>query len=438
MNRRQELLRDAGNYASVRDYERAREAGAPLAAAAVAVRRRRRVQRAAQPASPTSPSCSCRSAGSAARSACTCCSPRSGWRRAGCAAWTPPVLPDRAAHVLRGGVARGARRARRLRAAGRARPRLPQGRHRALRRFKAAYVSGAVPPRATADGRGVQAGAEVRRFTAPYQAGTVAAAPGVDARRPNGAGRRSTTPGSGSPEDDRARRRWSRQLVGQGPPAHQVWLPPLDEPPRSTSCCPPLGAPARGRGFGPRTRRAPAAAGPGRRGRPAVRAAPRPAVGRPRPAPAATSRSSAVRSSAKVDAAAQRSSARSRCTHTPAEVQFYCLDFGGGGLFALGELPHVGGVAGRQDARRGAPHRRRGRPRCSTGASRASASSASTRWPRTGGAACDRRGRRRPVRRRVPASSTAGAVLRQEFEDARGRRHRPGRARADASACTWW
>ena len=31
--------------------------------------------------------------------------------------------------------------------------------------------------------------------------------------------------------------------------------------------------------------------------------------------------------------------------HTPAEVQFYVLDFGGGTLAALGGLPHVGGVA---------------------------------------------------------------------------------------------
>jgi DNA segregation ATPase FtsK/SpoIIIE, S-DNA-T family len=37
-------------------------------------------------------------------------------------------------------------------------------------------------------------------------------------------------------------------------------------------------------------------------------------------------------------------------THTPREVQFYCLDFGGGGLAGLGELPHVGGVASRLNA----------------------------------------------------------------------------------------
>ncbi len=34
-------------------------------------------------------------------------------------------------------------------------------------------------------------------------------------------------------------------------------------------------------------------------------------------------------------------------THTPREATCYCLDFGGGGLGGLRELPHVGGVAGR-------------------------------------------------------------------------------------------
>ncbi|MEV7189914.1 type VII secretion protein EccCa [Kitasatospora sp. NPDC093102] len=39
-------------------------------------------------------------------------------------------------------------------------------------------------------------------------------------------------------------------------------------------------------------------------------------------------------------------------THTPREVQFYCLDFGGGALSTLGKLPHVGSVAGRREADR--------------------------------------------------------------------------------------
>ena len=34
-------------------------------------------------------------------------------------------------------------------------------------------------------------------------------------------------------------------------------------------------------------------------------------------------------------------------THSPAEIQVYCLDFGGGSLASLAGLPHVGVVAGR-------------------------------------------------------------------------------------------
>ncbi|GAB3998336.1 hypothetical protein GCM10029992_23860 [Glycomyces albus] len=36
-------------------------------------------------------------------------------------------------------------------------------------------------------------------------------------------------------------------------------------------------------------------------------------------------------------------------THTPREVQFYCLDFGGGSLRGIEDLPHVAGVFGRQE-----------------------------------------------------------------------------------------
>src|SRR5262249_19105172 len=39
-------------------------------------------------------------------------------------------------------------------------------------------------------------------------------------------------------------------------------------------------------------------------------------------------------------------------THTPLEAQFFCVDYGGGGLAPLAELPHVGGVCGRNDEER--------------------------------------------------------------------------------------
>src|SRR5262249_43264795 len=37
-------------------------------------------------------------------------------------------------------------------------------------------------------------------------------------------------------------------------------------------------------------------------------------------------------------------------SHTPEQIQLYCLDFGGGGLRQLVDLPHIGSVAGRRDA----------------------------------------------------------------------------------------
>ncbi len=39
-------------------------------------------------------------------------------------------------------------------------------------------------------------------------------------------------------------------------------------------------------------------------------------------------------------------------THSPRDVQFYCIDLGGGGLVYLEHLPHVGGVIGRSEPAR--------------------------------------------------------------------------------------
>ncbi len=88
LQRRQELLRAAGNYANIHDYER------PAPRALRSSRWPRSCSSStssanSSPPSPTSSTCSSRSGASAAHWACTCCSPRSGWRRAGCAVWTP-------------------------------------------------------------------------------------------------------------------------------------------------------------------------------------------------------------------------------------------------------------------------------------------------------------------------------------------------------------
>ncbi|MFG1833216.1 type VII secretion protein EccCa [Micromonospora chersina] len=137
------------------------------------------------------------------------------------------------------------------------------------------------------------------------------------------------------------------RLAGQGPPAHQVWLPPLDASPCLDELLGPVGAdPARGLTVGnPELHGAlqvPVAvvdkpfeqrrdllwlALDGAAGHVAV-------VGTTR-----SGRSTLLRTL--VCALA--------LTHTPAEVQVYCLDLGGGTLGALRDLPHVGGVSGRAD-----------------------------------------------------------------------------------------
>ena len=85
------------------------------------------------PPSPTSSTCCSPSAASAAPSACTCCCPASASRSGKLRGpGDVPVLPARAAHVLRGGEHRRAGHPRRVPPAGRARLRLPQGRHERL------------------------------------------------------------------------------------------------------------------------------------------------------------------------------------------------------------------------------------------------------------------------------------------------------------------
>ncbi|HEY6738552.1 MAG TPA: type VII secretion protein EccCb, partial [Actinopolymorphaceae bacterium] len=129
-------------------------------------------------------------------------------------------------------------------------------------------------------------------------------------------------------------------------PAHQVWLPPLNEPPTINQLLPPLQVSEE---FGLH------AAWEGR-GRLQVPVA---LVDRPyhqRRDPLWIDLSGA---GGHVGVAGGPQSGKSTLlrtliasfalTHTPEEVQFYCLDFGGGTLPAMLGLPHVGGVATRLD-----------------------------------------------------------------------------------------
>ncbi|HWB34728.1 MAG TPA: type VII secretion protein EccCb, partial [Rugosimonospora sp.] len=128
-------------------------------------------------------------------------------------------------------------------------------------------------------------------------------------------------------------------------PAHQVWLPPLSRPATLDELLGPLATdPVRGYGAAaPHLRgalRVPVAlvdkpfeqrrdllwlALDGAAGHVAVAGAPR------------TGKSTLLRTIITSLA----------LTHTPREAQVYCLDFGGGALAPLRELPHVGGVASR-------------------------------------------------------------------------------------------
>ncbi|MBF6052384.1 secretion protein EccC [Streptomyces eurocidicus] len=210
-----------------------------------------------------------------------------------------------------------------------------------MTRFKAAYVSGTYRTGASA-GAGGPLPIERRPvlFTAdPVPVTYTAPAPVPDGPRPGDDGLADTV------LDVIVRR-----VEGQGPPAHQVWLPPLDRSSSLDELLPPLSA-VEGRGLTapdlPRAGRLSVPIGlvdkpfeqrrdvlyrdfSGAAGNMLV-------VGGPQ-----SGKSTLMRTLISAFA----------LTHTPAEVQFYGLDFGGGGMSAVADLPHVGGVASRLDPER--------------------------------------------------------------------------------------
>ena len=130
------------------------------------------------------------------------------------------------------------------------------------------------------------------------------------------------------------------RLAGHGRPAHEVWLPPLDDSPAVNDLLPgtdwrdpanvngslwmPVGILDR-----PYDQRRDVLTIDlsGAAGNVAV-------VGGPQSGKSTTLRTMIVAGA---------------MTHTPEQLQFYCLDFGGGTMTGLQNLPHVGGVAGRMD-----------------------------------------------------------------------------------------
>jgi S-DNA-T family DNA segregation ATPase FtsK/SpoIIIE len=141
-----------------------------------------------------------------------------------------------------------------------------------------------------------------------------------------------------------------QRLEGQGVPAHQVWLPPLDQAPTLDQLLPTLAVTAeRGVHAAEYTRLGGLTVPLGLVDKPFEQkreilyqdfsgaAGHMMVVGGPQ-----SGKSTLLRTLI----------ASFALTHTPHEVQFYCLDFGGGGLAAIDDLPHVGGVASRLDPER--------------------------------------------------------------------------------------
>ncbi|WP_261575955.1 type VII secretion protein EccCa [Frankia gtarii] len=137
------------------------------------------------------------------------------------------------------------------------------------------------------------------------------------------------------------------RLIDQGPPAHRVWLPPLEQSPSLDQILPPL-LPDPEHGLRP------VDAGAG-----GLLTVPVGMIDKP---------FEQVRDLLTVDfggvgghlgIAGGPQSGKSTLlrsviagltlTHSPRQVQFFCLDFGGGALASIADLPHVGGVTGRHD-----------------------------------------------------------------------------------------
>ena len=206
-----------------------------------------------------------------------------------------------------------------------------------LVRFKAAYVSGSFR-RAGRDGTGAfrdGAAPQVLSYSTHY----------VPAPKP-------VQPAKPKPEEIPAGESLLDVMVarlnGQGPPAHQVWLPPLNKSAALDELLGPVTVdPIRGLAF----------ANPELHGALQVPIA---LIDKPREQLRDVMWLQLAGGAGHVAVVGGAQSGKSTTlrslicglalTHTPAEVQVYCLDFGGGSLGTLKDLPHVGGVYGRLDS----------------------------------------------------------------------------------------
>ncbi|MFG3708433.1 type VII secretion protein EccCa [Micromonospora sp. NPDC047670] len=204
-----------------------------------------------------------------------------------------------------------------------------------LVRFKAAYVSGALRRRGAAPGAGGAGALRLLAFSTHF------------VPKPEPVGPPALPAAADESGTESLLELMVDRLAGQGPPAHQVWLPPLGRAPALDELLGPVAAdPKRGLAFG----------NPDLHGALQVPVA---VVDKPfeqRRDLLWLSLDGAAGHVAVVGGPQSGKSTALRTlicalalTHTPAEVQVYCLDFGGGALAALRDLPHVGGVTGRAD-----------------------------------------------------------------------------------------
>jgi S-DNA-T family DNA segregation ATPase FtsK/SpoIIIE len=201
-----------------------------------------------------------------------------------------------------------------------------------LVRFKAAYVSGAYSKGAQATSRGAES-AQYKML--PY--GTSYVVP----RTPEVSATAESEPEPTGPAMTLMDIMVER-LKGRGAPARQVWLPPLDVPPTLDELLPRLTE--TDRGLRPMEwDSVPALTFP-------IGLIDKPYEQRRDPMwlDLASAHFLVVGGPQSGKSTVLRTLISSLAlTHTPEQVQFYCLDFGGGTLTGLGELPHMGSVATR-------------------------------------------------------------------------------------------
>ncbi|MCO7222087.1 type VII secretion protein EccCa [Klenkia sp. PcliD-1-E] len=208
-----------------------------------------------------------------------------------------------------------------------------------LERFRAAYVSGTYKRPTERREVGAAAGPVVHTYDTQYLAPPVPATPAEGEAEP--------APDEGSAVGESLLDVLVDRMEGRGTPAHQVWLPPLAEPPSLDQLLPPLVEhPDRGTTVD----------APDQWGglRVTVGVVDKPADQRRDPLvldlSGAGGHVAVVGGPQSGKSTALRSLVASLAlTHTPREVQVYGLDFGGGTLAGLRELPHVGSVAARSD-----------------------------------------------------------------------------------------